>query len=116
MSNQLEALVNIISQQSAILQDAYSKAGSEVPSLDARFQPDPLEFDFNLAQTRQLIVGAALQLIATVQSPGEYLQDLGFSFHKSATIGFVVDVNIAEILADAGPEVCKFYCTVLQGI
>ncbi|KAF5371626.1 hypothetical protein D9758_003596 [Tetrapyrgos nigripes] len=102
--SQLKALVDIITQQSAILQEAYATSGSEVPSLDGRFQPGPLEFDFNLAHTRQLMVGAALQLIATVQSPGEYLQDFAFSFHKSATIGFVVDVNIPEILADAGTD------------
>jgi hypothetical protein len=105
MSDALKTLTEIISSQTDALQAVYAKAGAEVPSIDALFQPSPLEFDPKVNNIRQLIVAAASQLIATVQSPIEILQLQTGGMFQTATLAFVVDVNIPEVLKEAGPKV-----------
>ncbi|KIK59999.1 hypothetical protein GYMLUDRAFT_44008 [Collybiopsis luxurians FD-317 M1] len=104
MSDTLNALVEIITTQTAALQSAYTKTGSEIPSVDSPFQPNSLEFDPAAAEARHLIVAAASQLIATVQSPIDYLQDQLSGMFDTVNMGFVVDVNIPEILKEKGPQ------------
>ncbi|KAF5367982.1 hypothetical protein D9758_004424 [Tetrapyrgos nigripes] len=100
----LKALAQIISAQTETLQAAYAKAGTQVPSVDAPFQPSPLEFDPNINNIRQLIVAAASQLIATVQSPIEIIQLHTGGMFETATLGFVVDVNVPDVLKEAGSK------------
>ncbi|KIK53484.1 hypothetical protein GYMLUDRAFT_265005 [Collybiopsis luxurians FD-317 M1] len=104
MCDSLRALVDIICSETAILQAAYAKQSAEVPTLDAPFEPGPLEFDPALSHVRHLIVAAAAQLIATVQSPIEFLQLAAPAMFESAALGFVVDVNIPDILGTASPQ------------
>lgn len=108
MTDPLHALTDIICSQVAALQDAYAKQSLEIPTLDAPFKPGPLEFDPDLGHIRHLIVAAASQLIATVQSPVEFIQDAAPAMFRTAALGFVVDVDIPEILIEAGPEVTAY--------
>lgn len=101
----LKSLVDIISTQTAVLQSAYSKNNTKAPSLDTTFQPNLSEFDPSVIAARHLIVAAATQLIATVQSPVEFLQSHAGRIYDTVTLGFVIDVNIPEILKEAGTQV-----------
>lgn len=106
MPDPLKSLVEIISTQTNILQAAYAEMGEEVPTVNASFRPqDPLEFDPNITKARNLIVAAAKQLIATVQSPMEFLPGKATGMYDTVTLTFVVDVNIPEIMEDAGSNV-----------
>ncbi|KAF7368965.1 4-O-methyltransferase 1 [Mycena venus] len=100
----LAALAQLITTGVKTLEDAYAKQGIPYPSLDAPFQPTPLDFDPALFQTAHLIVAAASQLIATVRSPMETIQAYAASMHVTSTLGFVVDADIPDVLKDAGPE------------
>ncbi|KAJ7489535.1 S-adenosyl-L-methionine-dependent methyltransferase [Mycena latifolia] len=100
----LAALAQLISAGVQTLEDAYAKQGIPYPSLDAPFQPTPLDFDPALFQTAHLIVAAASQLIATVRSPMETIQSYAASMHVTSTLGFVVDADIPDVLKDAGPK------------
>lgn len=102
----LAALAQLITAGVQTLEDAYAKQGIPYPSLDAPFQPTPLDFDPALFQTAHMIVAAASQLIATVRSPMETVQSYAASMHVTSTLGFVVDADIPDVLKDAGPKVC----------
>ncbi|KAF5387187.1 hypothetical protein D9615_001587 [Tricholomella constricta] len=104
MSTPLSALSNIISSHVQTLEAAYAKAGAEFPSLDDPFHPTPLDFDPALHQTKALIVAAAAQILATVRSPIEMLQEYSPGMYWTATLGFVVDTNIPDILNEGGPQ------------
>ncbi|GAW03924.1 S-adenosyl-L-methionine-dependent methyltransferase [Lentinula edodes] len=91
-------------RDTAVLQSAYSKNNTEAPSLDTTFQPSLSEFDPSVIAARHLIVAAATQLIATVQSPVEFLQSHAGRIYDTVTLGFVIDVNIPEILNEAGTQ------------
>lgn len=106
MASPLTALAALISSNVQSLEAAYASAGAAFPSLDDPFAPTPLDFDPALAQTKQLIVAAAAQILAAVRSPIETLQERSQAMYWTATLGFVVDANVPEILRSAGPEVC----------
>ncbi|KAJ7026144.1 S-adenosyl-L-methionine-dependent methyltransferase [Mycena alexandri] len=100
----LAALAQLITAGVQTIEAAYAKQGIPYPSLDAPFQPTPLDFDPALFQTAHLIVAAASQLIATVRSPMETIQAYAASMHVTSTLGFVVDADIPDVLKDAGPQ------------
>lgn len=104
MTSPLSALANIISSNAQNLEAAYAKSGAEFPSLDDPFRPTPLDFDPTLDQTKALIVAAAAQLLATVRSPIEMLQEYSPGMYWTATLGFVVDTNIPDILNEGGRQ------------
>ncbi|KAJ3741587.1 S-adenosyl-L-methionine-dependent methyltransferase [Lentinula detonsa] len=103
-SDPLKALVDIISSQTAVLQSTYAQNNSEVPSLNTPFQPTALEFDPNVTAARNLIIAAATQLIATVQSPIEFVANSMGGVYDTVTLGLVVDINVPEILKEAGTQ------------
>ncbi|KAJ6475817.1 S-adenosyl-L-methionine-dependent methyltransferase [Mycena vitilis] len=103
-ASSLAALAQLITTGVQTLEDAYTKQGIPYPSLDAPFQPTPLDFDPALFQTAHLIVAAASQLIATVRSPMETIQAYAASMHVTSTLGFVVDADIPDVLKDAGSQ------------
>lgn len=109
MTTPLAELAQLISSGVKTLEDAYTKQGIPFPSLDAPFQPTPLDFDPALFQTAHLIVAAASQLIATVRSPMETVQAYAASMHVTSTLGFVVDADIPDVLRDAGSKVCVLF-------
>ncbi|KAG6815873.1 hypothetical protein H0H87_010616 [Tephrocybe sp. NHM501043] len=100
----LRALSDIIAANVTILEDAYAKEGTSFPSLDESFKWSPLDTNPLLAETRQLIAAAAAQLVATVRSPVEMLQEYSPGMYLTVTLGTVVDINVPDILRDAGPE------------
>ncbi|KAE9406446.1 S-adenosyl-L-methionine-dependent methyltransferase [Gymnopus androsaceus JB14] len=104
MSDPLKGLIEILTTQTAILQAAYAKTGAEVPSVDSPFQFSPLELDPSLKEARDLVVAAATQLIATAQSPMDVLFSKMTGLYDTVTLGFVIDVNIPEILKEAGEQ------------
>ncbi|THU96160.1 S-adenosyl-L-methionine-dependent methyltransferase, partial [Dendrothele bispora CBS 962.96] len=106
-TTELDALLQILTTQVASLQASYrtSNTTERLPSLlklnNETLGPDS---DPSLNETRRLIVSAATQLIHTVQSPIEIIQDYAGSTFKTVALGFVVDVNIPEVIRDLSGE------------
>jgi hypothetical protein len=63
----LSALLAIISDGVEGIRSAYSSQGSDIPSLDEPYIPDPIERKVGSAV--DLVVAAAFQLIATLRHP-----------------------------------------------
>ncbi|KAI0261382.1 S-adenosyl-L-methionine-dependent methyltransferase [Gloeopeniophorella convolvens] len=104
-SSPLAALANIVLQGVQTLESSYSRQGTSFPSLDEpKFLPGALDGDSDLAATTRLIVAAAHQIIATVRSPIETMQDCGLAMYMTAALGFVEDVNVADAIKEAGPQ------------
>ncbi|KAG6919980.1 hypothetical protein DXG01_013329 [Tephrocybe rancida] len=100
----LRALADIISANVTILEDAYAKEGATFPSLDEPFKWAPIDTNPLLAEAKRLIAAAAGQLVATVRSPVETLQEYSPGMYLTVTLGTVVDTNVPDILRDAGSE------------
>ncbi|KZV63584.1 S-adenosyl-L-methionine-dependent methyltransferase [Peniophora sp. CONT] len=100
----LSALVDILSSNAKALESAYAEKELEYPSLDTAFSQDPLDKDANLAHAKRLIVAAAAQIIATVRTPMETVQEHATSAYAAASLNLVVDVHVADILKDAGAQ------------
>ncbi|KAG6910302.1 hypothetical protein DXG01_011699 [Tephrocybe rancida] len=83
---------------------AYAKDGSTFPSLDDPFRPTALDQNAALVEARRLVVAAAAQLIATVRSPVETLQEYAPGMYNTATLGFVEETNVADIVKEGGPQ------------
>ncbi|KAF8899686.1 S-adenosyl-L-methionine-dependent methyltransferase [Mucidula mucida] len=95
-STALDALVDILPSQVKTFQTTYADAGQPRPSA--------LDADPALIQMRKLIVAAAHQLISTVRSPIEIMQEGGFAAFTSVALAYVEDNNIVDILIEAGPQ------------
>ena len=86
----------------------YSDAGAPAPSLDDPFVPSPLDSNPTLMNARNQIAALAAQIIVTARQPMDTIQLYGLSMYMIASLGFVVDVHIADILKEAGPQVSGF--------
>lgn len=86
------------------LEAAYSKAGISLPSLDDSFVPSPLDKDGAVRDAQRLVASAASQIIAHARQPMESLQEYAMGMYMTATLGFVVDANIPDILKGAGQQ------------
>jgi hypothetical protein len=104
-SSPLIPLAEIISQGVQTLESAYSKQGLSFPSLDETFKPSPLDDNPELAATTRLIVAAAYQIIATVRSPLETIQDYAPAMYLTSSLGLVEEADVADALKAAGPNV-----------
>jgi hypothetical protein len=104
-SSPLIALAEIISQGAQTLESAYSKQGLSFPSLDENFKPTPLDDNPELAATTRLIVAAAYQIIATVRSPLETIQDYAPAMYLTSSLGLVEEADVADAIKGAGPNV-----------
>lgn len=93
------------------LEAAYSKAGISLPSLDDSFVPSPLDKDGAVRDAQRLVASAASQIIAHARQPMESLQEYAMGMYMTATLGFVVDANIPDILKGAGQQVSQS-CTL----
>ncbi|KAI0261384.1 S-adenosyl-L-methionine-dependent methyltransferase [Gloeopeniophorella convolvens] len=100
----LSALLRIISEGVRTLESTYSKNNATFPSLDEPFTPGPLDNNPDIVAAKQLAVAAAYQLIATVQSPLEHLQERGLSMYSTASLGLVEEVDVADTIKQAGSE------------
>ncbi|KAI0292082.1 S-adenosyl-L-methionine-dependent methyltransferase [Multifurca ochricompacta] len=101
-STPLTALVGIISQGVQHLEFAYSKHDLSFPSLDEPFKPGPLDNDPELDATTRLIVAAAYQIIATVRTPLETIQDHVGAMYSTPSLGLIDEADVADALKDAG--------------
>ncbi|KAF5384278.1 hypothetical protein D9615_003359 [Tricholomella constricta] len=104
MASPLRALADIISANVSILEAAYAKEGAQFPSLDDPFHRTPLDTHPLLSDTKQLIAAAAAQMVATVRSPVDMLQEYSNGMYMTVTLGLVVDVNVPDILTTAGHQ------------
>ena len=105
MSSPLKQLVEIISSGVETLQSAYDKDGIPFPSLNDPFVPTAMDTNIEVNATAKLIAAAAFQIIATVRTPMDTLQDYAPAMYTSGALAVVVDTNVADILKTAGPQV-----------
>ncbi|KAF7349633.1 hypothetical protein MSAN_01689400 [Mycena sanguinolenta] len=103
----LRRLANIINEAIDDIERVYAEADIPFPSLDAPFNPaDPAEA---LLQNPTLegatlnIIAAAAQLSATVASPAVSASNASQAFHISACLRAASEVNVVEVLREAGP-------------
>ena len=106
MTSDIRALINIISAQVDTIEAKYAKAGESCPSLD---QPEPtfgaLDHDPEMDRAKDIATAAAAQLLASLRSPLDTVYEMACGTLQTAALGFVEEVNIANILAEAGPQV-----------
>lgn len=113
MTNYLNSLVEIISSNVKLLNNAYTKDGREFPSLDEPFEATP-PTEANTQAIREatrLIIAATTQLAASVRSPLEVLLEQATGMYNTVTLRFANDHNVADLLKEAGPKVRK--CQIL---
>ena len=109
MTSPLTALANIISAEVHAVTEAYSQNGLQFPTLSDPLQPSsPLDFDPSLVERRALIAAAAAQILAIVRPPVDTFMEMSSGMYGTATLGFVIDTNIPDILKEAGPAVRLF--------
>ncbi|KAF7349729.1 hypothetical protein MSAN_01699700 [Mycena sanguinolenta] len=104
----LRRLANIINEAIDQIESVYAAADMPLPSLDAPFNPaDPAEA---LLQSPTVegatlnIMAAAAQLSATVASPVVFALHASQAFHISACLRAASEVNVVEVLREAGPD------------
>ncbi|EJD01727.1 S-adenosyl-L-methionine-dependent methyltransferase [Fomitiporia mediterranea MF3/22] len=109
MTSDLKALRDIISSSVDSIVRVCDNTGRDFPSLDepvnpSEFSPNGIRNDPTVAQSISFIVAAALQLVATVQSPPITLVTASVQSALPAALSVAEAGNIAEILRDAGPK------------
>ncbi|KAF7335899.1 hypothetical protein MSAN_02326900 [Mycena sanguinolenta] len=104
----LRRLANIIYEAIDDIEGVYATADIPLPSLDAPFNPvDPTEA---LLQNPTVegatlnIIAAAAQLSATVASPAVSAFNASHAFHISACLRAASEMNVVEVLREAGPD------------
>lgn len=109
MTDYLNALVEIISSNVKLLTNAYTQDGHKFPSLDEPFEATPsVEVNAKAVQeATRLIIAATTQLATSVRSPLEVLLEQATGMYNTVTLRFANDHNVADLLKEAGPKVCK---------
>lgn len=126
----LRALSDIIAQAVTTVERSYTDAGLSLPSLDEPFDPhapaEALRQDPVVAGAVQNLVAAAGQIAAVMRDPAVSILNsahavsgghfaphaaflltngLSWQFQLSSSVRAAAELNVAEILRDAGPEV-----------
>ncbi|KAF7349746.1 hypothetical protein MSAN_01701500 [Mycena sanguinolenta] len=103
----LRLLANIINVAIDEIEGVYAAADIPLPSLDAPFNPaDPAEalLQNPIVESATLnIIAAAAQLSATVGSPTVSAFNASRVYHLSACLRAASEVNVVEVLREAGP-------------
>ncbi|KAJ7073917.1 S-adenosyl-L-methionine-dependent methyltransferase [Mycena amicta] len=105
----LPDLLALLTQSIDSLTSLYASAGHPLPSLDAPFEPKTPAEEFRLSSpgvmdaTRQ-IVAAAGQIIASVRDPVIGVMLTAHSFNVPACLRVASELNVTEILREAGEE------------
>ncbi|KAF7345187.1 hypothetical protein MSAN_01895200 [Mycena sanguinolenta] len=103
----LRRLANIINEAIDEIEGVYAKGNIPLPSLDTPFHPaDPAEAllqNPTVEGATMNIMAAAAQLSATVASPMVSALNASQAFHISACLRVASEVNVVEVLRDAGP-------------
>ncbi|KAJ7115442.1 O-methyltransferase [Mycena epipterygia] len=104
----LRLLANIITEAVDTMERVYTGAGIPLPSLDEPYQRhDPGEA---LRQTPEVtgavknIMAAAAQITAAVCDPVTMTINSAFAFHISSCLRAASEINVVEILREAGPQ------------
>ncbi|KAJ7841555.1 hypothetical protein B0H13DRAFT_2099729 [Mycena leptocephala] len=105
----LRRLANIISDSVTTMERVYAQSGMSLPSLDEPFDPkDPAEAlrqDPEVSNAVKNVVAAAAQISATVCDPMRVAVNTSHAFHISSCLLAASDLNVVEILREAGPKV-----------
>jgi hypothetical protein len=104
-TSSLKALLNLLSTQIDVLEALHSKSGVSSLSVDEPFVPTLLDRDPAALQATQLAVAAASQILATVRSPVESIQEAATSVHMTTILGFIDAIHVVDILFEGGPQV-----------
>ncbi|KAJ7208244.1 O-methyltransferase [Mycena pura] len=101
----LRRLAEIINQSLDTMERGYARAGIPVPSLDVPFDPaETACHDVEVATARLNIMAATAQMFASVCSPTETIWNASQVFHISSGVRVASELNVAEILREAGPQ------------
>ncbi|KAJ7121939.1 O-methyltransferase [Mycena filopes] len=104
----LRALSDMIADAVTTVERTYKDAGQEAPSLDKPFdRHDPAEAlrrDPVVASAVQNLVAAAGQITAIVRDPAVSIVSSAHAFQISSCVRAVAELNVAEILKEAGPK------------
>ncbi|KAJ7909834.1 O-methyltransferase [Mycena leptocephala] len=125
----LKALSQIISNAVTTVEAKYKDAGLNPPSLNEPFNPhDPAEAlrrDPEVADAIQHLVAASGQIAAVMRDPAVSILNSAHAFQISSCVRAAAELNVAEILRDAGPQglhvtdiaaVCNADCKLLARI
>ncbi|KAJ6553093.1 S-adenosyl-L-methionine-dependent methyltransferase [Mycena capillaripes] len=104
----LRILLNILGEAVSTLERVYADAGAPLPSLDEPFKreapSEALKQNPDVAGAVKNIMAAATQMVATVSDPVVTVINSGFAFHISSCLRVASEINIVEILREAGPK------------
>ncbi|KAJ6572134.1 O-methyltransferase [Mycena capillaripes] len=104
----LRRLANMINESLDVMEGVFARSGTPFPSLDDPFNPThPSEIkqrDPEVAAAALNIVAATAQLSAAVSTPGISLWNASNAFLISSCARVAAELNVAELLRDAGPD------------
>nr|GAT60399.1 S-adenosyl-L-methionine-dependent methyltransferase [Mycena chlorophos] len=108
LESPLRALLNIISTSVDAIDAAYTSTNLPHPSLDAPYDPhapgEALRSVPRVAAAAKNIIGAAAQMIAELEHPFQGVTSTAYAFHQAAAISIASQLDLSEILHDAGPS------------
>ncbi|KAJ7191645.1 S-adenosyl-L-methionine-dependent methyltransferase [Mycena pura] len=106
----LRRLASIINESLDTMENAYSHAGQAIPTLDAPFDAEnPAEAvrqEPAVATAILNVMAASSQMSATVCSPAAAVLNASQAFHISSCLRAASELNVVEILREAGPQGC----------
>ncbi|KAJ7346168.1 O-methyltransferase [Mycena albidolilacea] len=104
----LRALSDIIAQAVTTVERSYTDAGLSPPSLNEPFDPhapaEALRQDPVVAGAVQNLVAAAGHIAAVMRDPAVSILNSAHAFQLSSSVRAAAELNVAEILTDAGPQ------------
>jgi len=104
----LRALSDIIADAVTTVERKYKGAGLDAPSLDEPFNPhapaEALRRDPVVADAVQNLVAAAGQIAAVMRDPAVSILNSAHAFQISSSVRGAAELNVAEILREAGPK------------
>ncbi|KAK7042747.1 S-adenosyl-L-methionine-dependent methyltransferase [Favolaschia claudopus] len=108
MPSELRQLVNLLSSAVDTVDGIYEKENATFPALDKPWNPkapnEILGQSAEVAAAKMILVAAAEQLMATVREPYVALIRTGDGMTMLACLRTLSELNVAEILREAGPQ------------
>ncbi|KAA1470992.1 S-adenosyl-L-methionine-dependent methyltransferase [Dentipellis sp. KUC8613] len=108
MAAALRSLLSIIQDSVQRIEDGFEQRGVAFPSLDVPVTPADASVqvlqDPQVQEASLLLTAAASQLIAAVQPPQATAFNAGTSYYLSASLRTAIELNVVEILREAGPQ------------
>ncbi|KAJ7128402.1 hypothetical protein C8R44DRAFT_873128 [Mycena epipterygia] len=104
----LRVLLKVMTEAVNTMENVYARAEKPLPSLDVPFDPeDPAEAlreEVEVSDAVLNIVAAASQISAIVSSPQGSPLNASQAFHISSCLRVASELNIVEMLREAGPK------------